>query len=84
MGNAYDHRCKHVLDSSYTLNPNDPDEIALFGSQQQFMHSIFAKHWLKAKLPIFYVSTQIHETEQNLVTHRKSTRICAISMKAEF
>ena len=34
MGNANKHKCEQVLDPSYTPNPNDPDKIAFFGSQQ--------------------------------------------------
>ena len=40
MGNAYEHKCEQVLDPSYTPNPSDPDEVALFESQQRFMYSV--------------------------------------------
>ena len=49
MGNAYEHKCEQVLDPSYTPNPNDPDEIASFGLQQQFMYSVFAKTLVEGK-----------------------------------
>ena len=49
MGNAYKHKCEQVLDPSYAPNPNDPDKIALFGLQQQFMYSVFAKMLVEGK-----------------------------------
>ena len=49
MGNAYEHKCEQVLDPSYVPNPNDSDKIALFGSQQRFMHSVFAKMLVEGK-----------------------------------
>ena len=49
MGNAYKQKCEKVLDPSYALNPNDPDEIALFGLLQQFMYSVFAKTLVEGK-----------------------------------
>ena len=49
MGNAYEHKCEQVLDPSYAPNPNDPDEIALFGLQQQFMYLVFVKTLVEGK-----------------------------------
>ena len=49
MGNAYEHKCEQVLDPSYTPNPSDPDEVALFESQQRFMCSVFAKTLVEGK-----------------------------------
>ena len=49
MGNACEHKCEQVLDLSYLPNPNDPDKIALFGLQQQFMCSVFAKTLAEGK-----------------------------------
>ena len=34
LGNAYKHKCENVLDPTYTPDPNDQDEIDLFGHQQ--------------------------------------------------
>ena len=49
MGNVYEHKCEQVLDPSYTPNPSDPDEVALFESQQRFMYSVFAKTLVEGK-----------------------------------
>ena len=49
MGNAYEHKCEQVLDPGYTPNPSDPDEVALFESQQRFMYSVFAKTLVEGK-----------------------------------
>ena len=49
MGNAYEHKCEQVLDPSYAPNPSDPDEVALFESQQRFMYSVFAKTLVEGK-----------------------------------
>ena len=49
MGNACEHKCEQVLDPSHVPNPNDPDEITVFGSQQQFVHSIFVKTLVEGK-----------------------------------
>ena len=49
MGKAYEHKCKQVLDPSCVPNPNNPDEIVLFGLQQRFMYSIFAKTMVEGK-----------------------------------
>ena len=49
MGSAYEHKCEQVLDPSYMPDPNDPDEVALFESQQQFMYSVFAKTLVEGK-----------------------------------
>ena len=49
MGNACEHKCEQVLDLSYLPNPNDPDKIALFGLQQQFMCSVFVKTLAEGK-----------------------------------
>ena len=43
MGSACEHNCEQVLEPSYVPNPRDPDKIAPFKLQQQFMHSVFAK-----------------------------------------
>ena len=43
MGNAHKHKCEQVLDPGHTLNPNDPNKIALFSLQQRFMYSVFVK-----------------------------------------
>ena len=69
MGNAYEHKCEQVLDPSYTPNPSDPDEVALF------------RCWLKARLAMFCVSTRIHEIKQNFRMLRKSMPICVTSTK---
>ena len=49
MGNAYEPKCEQVLDMGYTRNPSDPDEVALFELQQQFMDSVFAKMLVEGK-----------------------------------
>ena len=49
MGRAYEHKCEQVLDPSYALNPSDPDKVAPFELQQQFMHSVFAKTLIEGK-----------------------------------
>ena len=49
MGSAYEHKFEEVLDSSNAPNPSNPNEVALFKSQQQFMCSIFAKMLIEGK-----------------------------------
>ena len=49
MGNANEYKCEQVLDPSYTPNPDNPNKIALFGLQQQFMYSVFAKTLVEGK-----------------------------------
>ena len=49
MDDAYEDKCKQVLDPSHVPNPNNLDKIALFRSQQQFMYSVFAKTLVEGK-----------------------------------
>ena len=43
LGTAFEHKVERVLDPSFCPDPNDPDDIALFGQQQRFLYSVFCK-----------------------------------------
>ena len=43
LGTAYEHKCEQVLDPTYTPDPSDADEVALFANKQRFMYSVFSK-----------------------------------------
>ena len=80
MGNAYEHKCEQVLDPGYAPNPSDPDEVALFESQQRFMYSVFAKTLLEGKAADIL---REYSDPRDKKKRRKSTPICATSTKEE-
>ena len=43
LGTAFEHKVERILDPSFCPDPNDPDDIALFGQQQRFLYSVFCK-----------------------------------------
>ncbi len=49
IGQAFDHKCETILNPQYVPDPNDPDAMALFDSQQRFMYSVFSKVLTESK-----------------------------------
>ena len=49
LGNAMEHKCEQVLNTSYVPDPTDMDEVELFKCQQRFMFSVFSKTLTEGK-----------------------------------
>ena len=49
LGTAFEHRCEDVLKPTFTPDPNNPDAVRLFASQQRFMYSVFSRVLVEGK-----------------------------------